>query len=98
MPLIRPRSFWFFRQMIFSPRPVGNHELWQGYRTGILLIVLNPLVLPLVHAKLGYLTMRFIWIAPVIPAPMTIAVVSVLLMVKPPLVIGFIRAPTWTWL
>lgn len=30
-------------------------------------IVLNPLVLPLAHAKLGYLVMRLIWIVPVIP-------------------------------
>ncbi len=34
----------------------------------VLLIVLNPFILPLVQAKLGYLTMRLIWIAPVIPA------------------------------
>jgi hypothetical protein len=34
----------------------------------VLLIVLNPFLLPLVQAKLGYLTMRLIWIAPVIPA------------------------------
>ncbi len=34
----------------------------------VLLIVLNPLLLPLAQAKLGYLTMRLIWIAPVIPA------------------------------
>lgn len=38
----------------------------------VLLIVLNPLVLPLVQAKLGYLTMRLIWIAPVIPAVATV--------------------------
>lgn len=34
----------------------------------VLLIVLNPLLLPLFQDKLGYLTMRLIWIAPVIPA------------------------------
>ncbi len=35
-------------------------------------IVLNPFVLPLAHAKLGYLTMRLIWIVPVIPILATI--------------------------
>jgi hypothetical protein len=38
----------------------------------VLLVMLNPFVLPLVQAKLGYLTMRFIWIAPVIPAAATV--------------------------
>lgn len=35
-------------------------------------IVLNPFVLPLAHARLGYLTMRLIWIVPVIPILATI--------------------------
>ncbi|MEP7029048.1 MAG: hypothetical protein ABI960_10670, partial [Candidatus Eisenbacteria bacterium] len=34
----------------------------------VLLVMLNPFVLPWAQAKLGYLTMRLIWIAPVIPA------------------------------
>lgn len=35
-------------------------------------VVLNPLLLPIAHDKLGYLTMRLIWIVPVIPALATI--------------------------
>jgi hypothetical protein len=38
----------------------------------VLLLVLNPLVLPFIHGKLGYLVMRFIWIAPVSPAVATV--------------------------
>ncbi|MEO6462239.1 MAG: hypothetical protein ABIP29_04125, partial [Candidatus Eisenbacteria bacterium] len=35
-------------------------------------IILNPLLLPLAHEKLGYLTMRLIWIVPVIPILATV--------------------------
>ena len=38
----------------------------------VVAIVLNPLVLPLAHAKLGYLTMRLIWIVPVVPIVATV--------------------------
>lgn len=38
----------------------------------VLLIVWNPLLLPWVESKLGYLTMRLIQIAPVIPAVATV--------------------------
>ena len=38
----------------------------------VLLLMLNPLLTPLLHDKLGYLVMRFIWIAPVIPAVATV--------------------------
>ena len=38
----------------------------------VVLIVLNPFVLPFAHAKLGYLVMRLIWIAPVVPILATI--------------------------
>jgi len=38
----------------------------------VVLVILNPFVLPLAHARLGYLVMRLIWIAPVVPAVATI--------------------------
>jgi hypothetical protein len=38
----------------------------------VVLVVLNPFVLPFVQAKLGYLTMRLIWVAPVVPAVATL--------------------------
>jgi hypothetical protein len=38
----------------------------------VVAVVLNPFLLPLVHDRLGYLTMRLIWIAPAIPALATI--------------------------
>ncbi len=38
----------------------------------VVLVVLNPFVLPLAHRTLGYLVMRLIWIVPVIPAIATV--------------------------
>ena len=35
-------------------------------------IILNPLLLPLVHDRLGYLTMRLVWIVPVVPVLATV--------------------------
>jgi hypothetical protein len=37
-------------------------------------VVMNPLLLPLAHAKLGYLVSRLVWIVPVVPGLATIVV------------------------
>jgi hypothetical protein len=57
-------------------------------------IVLNPFLLPLVHGKLGYLTMRLIWIVPVVPILATVVTALGEKALRGP---GPARARAWAW-
>jgi hypothetical protein len=69
---------WLLVTLLAVPWFWSRRHTWSGaaylatVTPAILLVVLDPFVLPLVHARLGYLTMRLIWIAPVIPAVATV--------------------------
>jgi len=78
--IVDPQSMWVWHgawllvalaavPWFWSRRKEATGSIYLAVVTpAVLLVMLNPFVLPLVQAKLGYLTMRFIWIAPVIPA------------------------------
>jgi hypothetical protein len=82
--LVDPRAVWFWNgafllvalaavPWFWSKRALSTGAIYLAAVTPVvLLLVLDPLLLPLLHARLGYLTMRLIWIAPVIPAVATV--------------------------
>jgi len=69
---------WLVVALLAVPWLWSRRRAWSGavylatVTPAVLLIVLNPLLLPLLQPRLGYLTMRLIWIAPVIPAVATV--------------------------
>jgi hypothetical protein len=77
---VDPQAIWGWNGMWLPIAVLAVPWFWSRRREGtgwiylaavapfVLAIVLNPFVLPLVEAKLGYLTMRFVWVIPVIPA------------------------------
>ncbi len=81
---VDPRAMWGWNGMWLLVALIAVPWFWRKGRAWsgslylaavtpvVLLIMLNPFLMPLLEPRLGYLTMRLIWIAPVIPAVATV--------------------------
>jgi hypothetical protein len=76
---VDPMALWAWNGLGLLVALAAAPWLWSRRRTStgaiylalvpwaVVGLVLNPLLLPLAHDRLGYLTMRLVWIVPVIP-------------------------------